>query len=78
MGNLNPATSKSCYQKSANQLGSFSLSKTSQKQLREESNEQEMTMQKKINVSTFNSHQSLKVLNQSSCLPSQKKTQSQQ
>lgn len=54
------------------------MSKTSQKQLCEESNEQETTMQKKINVSTFNSHQSLKVLNQSSCLPSQKKTQSQQ
>ena len=78
MGNLNPATHKPSYLKSANQLGSISLSKTSRKSFHDESGEQETTMQKKINVSTFNSHQSLKVLNQSSCLSSSKKAQSQQ
>ena len=78
--NLNPNTNKSSHLKtSTNHPGSFSLSKTTQRQLPEESHEQETTMKKKINISTFNSHQSLKVLNQSSCISSsQKKTQSLQ
>ena len=78
--NLNPNTNKSSHLKTAsNHPGSFSLSKTTLRQQPDESHEQETTMKKKINISTFNSHQSLKVLNQSSFISSsQKKTQSQQ